>query len=78
MSSGPSRMAVRASAGLAAVARETGVPVAFGVLTVRQEKQARKRAAPGPDNKGAEAARAAVMTALALRKIRGSRRGKSR
>lgn len=71
-------VAREASAGLAAVARETGVPVAFGVLTVRQEKQARKRAAPGPDNKGAEAARAAVMTALALRKIRGSRRGKSR
>ena len=58
------------ASGLAAVARETGVPVAFGVLTVRQEKQARQRSAAGPDNKGAEAARAAVMTALALRAIR--------
>ena len=53
----------------AVVARETGVPVAFGVLTVRQEEQARQRAAAGPDNKGGEAARAAVMTALALRAI---------
>ena len=58
------------ASGLAAVARETGVPVAFGVLTVRQEKQARQRSAAGPENKGGEAARAAVMTALALRAIR--------
>ncbi|HSD65079.1 MAG TPA: 6,7-dimethyl-8-ribityllumazine synthase [Vicinamibacteria bacterium] len=61
--------------GLAAVARETGVPVAFGVLTVRQEEQARRRAAPGAGNKGAEAARAAVMTALALRSIQAGRGG---
>jgi len=66
-------VAREAASGLAAVARETGVPVAFGVLTVREEEQARRRAAPGPDNKGAEAARAAVMTALALRAI-GRRR----
>jgi 6,7-dimethyl-8-ribityllumazine synthase len=64
-------VAREAATGLGAVARETGVPVAFGVLTVRQERQALDRAAPGPDNKGAEAARAAVMTALALRAIRG-------
>ena len=65
------------ASGLAAVARETGVPVAFGVLTVRQEEQARQRAAAGPDNKGAEATRAAVMTALALRAIRVSDRARS-
>jgi len=64
------------ASGLAAVARETGVPVAFGVLTVRQEKQAVQRSAAGPDNKGAEAARAAVMTALALRAIRGRARAR--
>lgn len=67
-------VAREAASGLAAVARETGVPVAFGVLTVRREEQARARSAAGPDNKGAEAARAAVMTALALREI-GPRRG---
>jgi 6,7-dimethyl-8-ribityllumazine synthase len=71
-------VAREAARGLAAVARETGVPVAFGVLTVRQEEQARRRAAPGPDNKGSEAARAAVTTALALRAIRGRRTGARR
>ena len=64
-------VAREAASGLAAVARETGVPVGFGVLTVREEEHARRRAAAGPQNKGAEAARAAVMTALALRSIRG-------
>jgi 6,7-dimethyl-8-ribityllumazine synthase len=68
-------VAREAASGLAAVARETGVPVAFGVLTVRQEEHALRRAAAGPDNKGAEAARAAVMTALALRAI-GAKPGK--
>jgi 6,7-dimethyl-8-ribityllumazine synthase len=68
-------IAREAAAGLAAAARETGVPVAFGVLTVRREEQARRRAAAGPDNKGAEAARAAVMAALALRRIRGRPKG---
>ncbi len=66
-------VAREAASGLAAVALETGVPVSFGVLTVRQEKQALDRAAAGPDNKGAEAARAAVMTALTLREIRGTK-----
>src|SRR5512139_3614570 len=54
-------VAREAASGLAAVARETGVPVAFGVLTVREAAQAERRAAPGPENKGAEAARAAVL-----------------
>ncbi|HSD28487.1 MAG TPA: 6,7-dimethyl-8-ribityllumazine synthase [Vicinamibacteria bacterium] len=71
-------VAREAAGGLAAVARETGVPVAFGVLTVRQEEHACRRAAPGPDNKGAEAARAAVTTALALRAIRGGRGRRAR
>ena len=66
-------VAREAAAGLAAVSRETGVPVAFGVLTVRREEQALARAAAGPGNKGAEAARAAVATVLALRAIRGER-----
>jgi len=64
-------VAREAASGLAAVARETGVPVAFGVLTVRQVEHALRRAARGPANKGAEAARAAVMTALALRAMAG-------
>jgi 6,7-dimethyl-8-ribityllumazine synthase len=66
-------VAREAAAGLAAVSRETGVPVAFGVLTVRREEQARARADAGPGNKGAEAARAVVATVAALRAIRGER-----
>ena len=53
-------IAREAASGLAAVALETGVPVGFGVLTVADEAQALARSAPGPENKGAEAARAAV------------------
>jgi 6,7-dimethyl-8-ribityllumazine synthase len=67
-------VAREATAGLSAVARETGVPVACGVLTVRAEEQAVRRAAPGPENKGAEAARAAVSTAHVLRAIEGRSR----
>ncbi len=62
-----------AASGLAAAAFETGVPVAFGVLTVRRARQAVERAAPGRDNKGAEAARAAVAMVRTLRAITGSR-----
>ena len=58
-----------AVSGLATVALATGTPVALGVLTVRKPEQARRRAASGPENKGAEAARAAVATARALQKI---------
>ena len=64
-------VAREAAAGLAAVGRETGVPVAFGVLTVREAEQAERRAAPGPENKGAEAARAAVLMVRTLRAIAG-------
>ncbi len=63
-----------AAAGLAAVARETGVPVAFGVLTVQEAGQAAARASRGPANKGAEAARAAVLLVHTLREIAGGRR----
>jgi 6,7-dimethyl-8-ribityllumazine synthase len=62
-------IAREAAAGLAAVARETGVPVGFGVLTVRREAQALARSRRGPGNKGAEAARAAVLTAHTLRAL---------
>lgn len=58
-----------AVSGLATVALATGTPVALGVLTVTKPEHARRRAASGPANKGAEAARAAVATARALQKI---------
>jgi 6,7-dimethyl-8-ribityllumazine synthase len=62
-------VAREAAAGLAAAARETGVPVAFGVLTCASEALALARSAPGPANKGAEAARAAVAMVHALRSL---------
>jgi 6,7-dimethyl-8-ribityllumazine synthase len=73
-------IAREAASGLAAVARETGVPVGFGVLTVTREAQARARSRPGPGNKGAEAARAAVATArlLASLSAEGGRRARAR
>ena len=66
-------IAREAAAGLAAVARETGVPVGFGVLTVTDEKQAIGRARPGPGNKGGEAARAAVAMVRVVRSLQGKR-----
>jgi len=64
-------IAREAAAGLAAAARETGVPVGFGVLTVESEAQAIARSAPGPENKGAEAARAAVAMVHVVRRLTG-------
>ena len=60
-------IAREAAAGLAAVSRQSGVPVGFGVLTVADEQQARARSGPGASNKGAEAARAAVAMVHLLR-----------
>lgn len=53
--------------GCEAVARTTGVPVGFGVLTVDTLDQALARARGSEGDKGAEAAQAAVATALVLR-----------
>lgn len=55
--------------GLTRVALDTGKPVGFGVLTIDTEEQGLDRAGfPGSsEDKGAEAAEAAVRTALTLR-----------
>jgi 6,7-dimethyl-8-ribityllumazine synthase len=57
-----------ATIGLAEVAVRTGVPIGFGLLTCDTEEQARDRAGlPGSrEDKGFEAAQAAVATALTL------------
>ena len=55
------------------MSRVTGVPVAFGVLTTQDEAQALARSAPGPQNKGAEAARAAVAMVHVLRALQPRR-----
>jgi 6,7-dimethyl-8-ribityllumazine synthase len=49
-------VAGEASAGLSAVARDTGVPVGFGVLTTDTMEQAMDRAGGKLGNKGGEAA----------------------
>ena len=64
-------VAHRASEGLMRVQLDTGVPVAFGILTVRNVEDAKVRAEPGPENKGREAAIAAVMASRALGAIEG-------
>jgi 6,7-dimethyl-8-ribityllumazine synthase len=61
-----------ATDGLTRVALDTGKPVGFGVLTLDREEQGIARAGlPGSDeDKGAEAANAAVATAVVLRDLR--------
>jgi 6,7-dimethyl-8-ribityllumazine synthase len=62
-------VAHRASEGLMRVQIDPGIPIAFGILTVRDIADAEIRSVAGPDNKGREAAHAAVMTALTLKAI---------
>lgn len=62
-------IASAASQGIMDAAMATGVPIAFGVLTTVTDEQAEARAKPGPDNKGGEAARAAIEMATLLRSI---------
>jgi len=63
-----------ATDGLTRVAIDTGKPVGFGVLTLDDEAQGIDRAGlPGSrEDKGAEAAHAALTTALTLRELRAS------
>jgi 6,7-dimethyl-8-ribityllumazine synthase len=58
------------AAGIAAVARETGVPIGFGVLTTETVDQAIERAGSKAGNKGFEAAMAAVEMANLVRSLR--------
>ena len=61
-----------ATDGLTRVALDTGKPVGFGVLTLENEQQGIDRAGlpDSHEDKGAEAAEAAVLTALTLRQLR--------
>ncbi|MCK6081585.1 6,7-dimethyl-8-ribityllumazine synthase [Microbacterium sp. EYE_5] len=62
-----------ATDGLTRVALDTGKPVGFGVLTLDDEQQGIDRAGldGSKEDKGAEAADAALRTALVLRELRG-------
>ncbi|MFS2240759.1 6,7-dimethyl-8-ribityllumazine synthase [Microbacterium sp. OR16] len=59
--------------GLSRVALDAGKPVGFGVLTLDDERQGLDRAglAGSKEDKGAEAADAALRTALVVRALRG-------
>jgi 6,7-dimethyl-8-ribityllumazine synthase len=55
--------------GLGRIASDTGIPIAFGVLTTNTEEQAIERADPSAGNKGGEAALTAIEMANLLRRL---------
>ncbi len=57
------------ASGLSAVARDQGVPVGFGILTVNTIEQAIERAGTKAGNKGEEATRAVIETVNLLRRF---------
>jgi 6,7-dimethyl-8-ribityllumazine synthase len=63
-------VAMQSAQGLMQVQLDTGVPIAFGVLTTDDEDQALARSGM-KNNKGADAAEAAIEMANLLREIQG-------
>lgn len=63
-------IASQVSQGIAAVSRETGVPIAFGILTCETMEQALDRSGGKAGNKGFEAAMAAIEMGNLLRLVR--------
>ena len=59
------------ASGLARIATDTGVPIAFGVLTTNTVEQAIERAGTEAGNKGGEAALTAIELANLLRQLEG-------
>jgi 6,7-dimethyl-8-ribityllumazine synthase len=62
-------VAGEAARGLQLAGLETGVPVAFGVLTVDTPEQALERAASGAGNKGGEAMESALEMAAVMARL---------
>ena len=62
-------VAGQCAAGIQRVALDTGIPVAFGVLTTETIEQAIERAGTKAGNKGAEAALAALETVSVLNQL---------
>ncbi len=62
-----------AAEGLGRVGIDTGVPIAFGVLTTNDMQQAMDRAGGKSGNKGAEAAEAAIELANLIRQLKARR-----
>jgi 6,7-dimethyl-8-ribityllumazine synthase len=63
-------VAGNSASGLASIAAETGVPIAFGVLTTNTVEQAVDRAGTKAGNKGFDAAMTAIEMAQLLRTLR--------
>jgi 6,7-dimethyl-8-ribityllumazine synthase len=63
-------IASAAAKGLASIATDTGVPVAFGLLTTNTLEQAIDRAGAKSGNKGFDAAMSAVEMANLMRRLR--------
>ena len=63
-------VANQAAAGIMQVQLDTGVPVAFGVLTTEDKEQALARSGP-KNNKGADAAEVAIEMANLMRGVQG-------
>jgi len=63
-------VAGQAASGLMAVQLETGIPVAFGVLTTNTVEQAADRAGGKEGNKGHDAAITAIEMAMMIRRLR--------
>jgi 6,7-dimethyl-8-ribityllumazine synthase len=62
-------VAAEAARGIADAARDTGIPVAFGVLTTETVEQALERALPDEMDKGGEALESALEMVLLLDEI---------
>ena len=65
-------LAQAVSQSLAALARELGTPVVFGVLTTETEQQAAERAGGSLGNRGHDAALTAIEMATLLRRVEES------
>ncbi|TMC73226.1 MAG: 6,7-dimethyl-8-ribityllumazine synthase [Chloroflexi bacterium] len=63
-------VAGQSAAGIMQVQLDTGVPVAFGVLTTEDKEHALARSGP-KNNKGAEAAEVAIEMANLMREVQG-------
>ena len=64
-------IAQSAAHGITRAAQDSGVPIAFGVLTTHTADEALARAGDGPGNKGREAAAAAIEMAALYARIDG-------
>jgi 6,7-dimethyl-8-ribityllumazine synthase len=69
-------IAAEAAQGIGQVARTTGIPIAFGVLTTDTAKQALDRAGGRAGNKGWDAALSAIEMADLFRKTRRAKRAR--